>query len=60
MYVSFTCIVLNVNAQKETFTPENVNGYVNSDFCLFFVLISQHAEWDLNKIEKTFNGTFTG
>ena len=20
--------------------------------------VSQHAEWDLNKIEKTFNGTF--
>ena len=21
---------------------------------------AQHAEWDLNKIEKTFNGTFAG
>ena len=34
---------------------------IPSDFQVFIPLsnCSQHAEWDLDKIEKTFNGTFT-
>ena len=29
-------------------------------FTVQVVPTTQHAEWDLNKIEKTFNETFTG
>ena len=31
-----------------------------SSYWFFAINALQHAEWDLNKIEKTFNGTFAG
>ena len=35
--------------------------YCKIDFLAqFFAVITHCAEWDLNKIEKTFNGTFVG
>ena len=29
-------------------------------YCKLGNYIRQYAEWDLNKVEKTFNGTFAG
>ena len=34
--------------------------YVYLEVVHFVNHLPQHAEWDLNKIDKTFNGTFTG
>ena len=38
----------------------NMNHFSGVDNKQANTFITQHAEWDLNKIEKTFNGTFAG